>query len=249
MLNQEWLSTFAALGMVENGEEESVAWRAVGAGVFLSARDMMWVATAGHVMPDEDAPRAALRLDVDGSPKLVPLGSIQRGIPGLKWIRDDSNDLAVALLPRLPNARLKTIPEAFWVSADMELTSMTCLVGGCPLGLPGLDARRAMPVVLNGIVAGIDHEQQRIFITAPTYKGNSGGPVFIDRGIRGPDGGFLVGPTATLLGGVVIGTSTFEASGSARPLHLGVAVHVQLLRTLLAGDAASEQVQIALRSR
>jgi hypothetical protein len=153
--------------------------------------------------------------------------------------------LAACLLPHLPRARVRSIPRKFWVPNDMELTSMTCLTGGCPLGLAGLDPTRAMPIVLDGIVAGMDRTAKRLYVTAPTYPGNSGGPIFVERPWHNASGGGTIGGPTIFLAGVVLQTGKIEASGYTERLHLGVAAHISQVADLLDTADANQQAVIA----
>jgi hypothetical protein len=246
MLDSEWLNSFAAVGLLSGGAGAAAQWRPIGASVLVAEHGLTWLVTANHVLPSEPSPRVAVRVDVYGDPTLVNIWEIQTQTPGLHWVRDAEHDLAACLLPNLPGARVRSIPREFWAANDMELTSMTCVIGGCPLGLPGLDPTRAMPIVLDGIVAGMDRTAQRIYVTAPTYPGNSGGPIFVERPWHNASGGGTIGggPT-TFLAGVVLQTGKIEASGYTERLHLGVAAHISQVADLLDTVDAHQQAVIA----
>lgn len=245
MLDQDWLSCFAALGVVEASNSASARWRPSGACVFVEAHGLSWLVTANHVLPQSPLPQMALRLDVGVATTLVPLWEAHAGTPGIGWIRNQDTDLAICPFPVLPGARVKTVPEKLFVPADLELTSMACLTGGCPLGLPGLDPARAMPIVLDGIVAGVDRGSKRLFITAPTYPGNSGGPVFVEQPLHNAVGGIDAGRPTTLLAGIVLQSGKIEASGYSDRLSLGVAASIELVKELLESSEAHQQAVIA----
>ncbi|MBN1609645.1 MAG: trypsin-like peptidase domain-containing protein [Polyangiaceae bacterium] len=245
MLNEEWLSTFAAVGVLETDATTAGRWKPSGACAFVTSHELAWLVTANHVLPEKPAPRMAVRLDIGGEPTLVALWEIHNRVQGLGWVRDRKRDLAICVLPNLPGARLKTVPPAVWAPLDMELTTMRCLTGGCPLGLPALDPMRAMPVVLDGIVAGMDRREQRIYLTAPTYPGNSGGPVFVERPLHDPSGNVAIGPRTVFLAGIVQTSGQIEASGQDRALHLGVAAHIQQVTDLLDSPEAHKQAVFA----
>jgi hypothetical protein len=102
-----------------------------------------------------------------------------------------------------------------------------------------------MPVVLDGIVAGMERTAQRLYVTAPTYPGNSGGPVFVERPLHNTSGGLTVGVPTTFLAGVVLQTGKIEVSGYTERLHLGVAAHITQVDKLLNTADANEQAVIA----
>lgn len=237
MLNAEWLSCFAAVGVVEADEAKLARWRPTGAGVFVSAHGVTWLVTADHVIPAEPAPRVAVRVDILGRSTLVRVWEAHNKVFGLGWVRDPGRDLAACVLPEPRGVRLKTVSPSLWAPLDLELTTLRCLTGGFGLGVPGLDPTHTL--VFDGIVAGVDRPARRIYLTAPTYPGNSGGPLFVERPPSDPASSATFGSATILLAGVVQSSTHIDVPVHERPLSLGLAAHIQQVSELLDGPKNS----------
>jgi len=96
---------------------------------------------------------------------------------GLAWVEDEANDLAAAPMPTSPDFSIKAITPQNCLSMTDLVPSMGCLTVGCPYGLHGLDPQKATPLVLDGVISGIDPANRKIYTSAPTFPGNSGGPL------------------------------------------------------------------------
>lgn len=249
MLDQNWLSTFAGLGVVDAVSGSSARWRPVGACVFISHAGFSWVVTAGHVLDQAGASDLAVRISVGNTVQLLGLSDLHRHI-GAEWVRDSHHDVAAGLIATPKGAGFKTIPEKYLLGSDEDPTSMHCYTGGCPLGLPGMDAQRAVPLLLDGIVSGYDSVARRLYLSTPTFPGNSGGPILVERPLHNPGGGITMGRPTVLLAGVVIQTATIRgpADGGAAPelvLKLGVGVPIDVVTSMLDGPEGQQQASIA----
>jgi hypothetical protein len=249
MLNLEWLQAFLPLGLVaDNG-----AWTPSGAGVLLHRPPLVWLVTAAHVVPDEGKRFAALVPTTADGRELVDLHSILKQFK-LHWIFDRESDLAATLMPLGENMRVKAIPDAFCLDSAQILPSMQSYTVGCPYGFLGFDPQKAAPLVQAGIIAGVDIGKARVLTTAPTFPGNSGGPLVVIRSPISPGGSITVGAPVVLLGGIVLQLAQIGAypssvlSGSNAghpPLHLGIAVGMEKVKQLLAGEDARTLTGVA----
>lgn len=101
--------------------------------------------------------------------------------PGIGWNIDRDSDLAAGPMPMPPGIDIRSISFDRCLEQKDLLPSMPCLTAGQPYGLPGVDPTRPTPLILDGIIAGLDPAQRRIFVSVPTFPGNSGGPIIAYR--------------------------------------------------------------------
>jgi len=239
MLSTEWLNAFAPVGSLR----DQGAWVAHGAGVFFHKPPVLWLVTANHVVEQAGIESVSVLVTKSGGGNVivVPIGKIVVQ-QGLGWIRDPHNDLAAAPMPMAAEFGIKALTEQYCIRLCDLLPSMPCFTIGCPYGLHGLDPTRANPLVLDGVIAGVDPERRRVFTSAPTFRGNSGGPLIAVRSPFSTDGRLWgIGRPTVLFAGIMI-ESLFvpsEIPGPANPpLHLGRAVPVDAVIELLDSEPA-----------
>jgi hypothetical protein len=238
MLSKEWLTAFAPIGAIQGPGQ----WRAFGACVFFIKHPLVWTITAGHVVDDIGANAISiLCTKVDGGVTILEIGKIHASA-GISWVRDPVNDLAAAPTPLLPGSPLaiKAVSEKQCLPFKDLLPAMPCFTIGCPYGLHGVDKQRSTPLVLDGVVSGMDHERKRIYTSAPTFPGNSGGPLIV---FRSPftNPGFMIGPPVIYLAGIMLETRLIFSQDPKKPmppLHLGFAVSTDAIISLLDSEAA-----------
>jgi len=83
-----------------------------------------------------------------------------------------------------------------------------------------------MPVVLNVCRRGRPKSAE-LFVHGATYPGNSGGPSSLTEAAQRHGETIVAVPPRC--SGIVLITNLIEAGGYERPLHLGVACHIQQL--------------------
>ena len=242
MLSSEWLSTVVQLGVLSSPDR----WTATGAGIFVNNEPVLWLVTARHlVQPDLVA---MLTRDVGGR-AFFPLQVMLEDFD-LEWVEDESRDLAALVVPVLPKARMKAIDRTNMLDVEDLVPSMPAYAIGCPYGIDGLDPSTATPLVMDGIIAGKDDASGRIFTTAATYPGNSGGPLIVIRSPINPAGGLEVGRPTVFLAGVILSFATAiqpAERDDAPPLHLGVAQTCRDILGLLESSKAREMEEKARR--
>lgn len=245
MLTTEWLSAFAPVGIAAPDGQ----FAATGAGVFFHRENELWIVTANHVLSHMPNLREfAVLIPPSSGEKLilVGLGVIQTNT-GISWVRDEANDLAASLMPYSGDFGIKAIGPEFCLSLSELLPSMPCYTIGCPYGLRGMDATSHAPLVLDGVISGVDKSTRRIYTSAPTFPGNSGGPLVAIRTPFNPAGGMVFGRPTVLLAGIVLRTAIVGPASSLPgmpPLHLGVAVSMDAVLELLKSPQAQAQVDL-----
>lgn len=240
MLSTEWLSAFAPVGSLQGND----LWAACGACVFFHKPQppIAWMVTANHVV-EKVGPQMLTILVTRSSGDgviVVEVGKILAN-QGLSWVRDDVNDLAAAPVPFSPDFGIKAVSAELCLPLLELLPSMPCFTVGCPYGLHGVNAQKAIPLVLDGIISGVDPDNHRIYTNAPTFPGNSGGPLIAVRGPFNPAGGAVFGRPIGLLAGIMLETrlvSLPSSTGGIPPLHLGIAVPVDAALALLDSEPA-----------
>jgi S1-C subfamily serine protease len=243
MLTKDWLRAFVAIGSAQHDR-----WTAAGAGVLLLDEEgRLWIATAAHVVDQvgTDSVTVLLSKQDDKGVILVGLGQLQKQ-HGLRWIRDEVNDLAAALMPYSPEAAMKAISAGSCLPFDDVLPSMACYTIGCPYGVRGLDPTHAIPLVLGGVVSGTNAEHKLIYASAPTFPGNSGGPLVVHRSLIDPTGRMQIGVPTVLLAGIVLQIALVPSPASEDKLpalHLGIAKSADVVLQLLRSSAASDQAR------
>jgi S1-C subfamily serine protease len=124
------------------------------------------------------------------------------------------------------------------------IPSMLSFTVGCPYGLPGVDPQQATPLVLHGAISGVNRESRKIYTSAPTFPGNSGGPLLVVRPPFDPSGRtIMVGSPTVLLAGIMLESALLSSpipGDKIPPLHLGVAAPIEAVFTLLDSPQAQE---------
>lgn len=232
MLSTEWLSAFAPVGYPRGGD----AWAACGAGVFFHRHSLLWLMTANHVVDQVDRPEnlSVLVTSKTGGITVVPVGLVLADHK-LSWVRDSVNDLACAPVPVSPELEIKAVAEEQCIPLKDLVPSMPSFTIGCPYGLRGLDPTRATPLVLEGIISGVDPPARRVFTSAPTFPGNSGGPLIAIRSPFDPGGRMVAGRPTVMFAGVMLQSLLVPSPvpGATPPLHLGVAAPTDVILALL----------------
>lgn len=234
MLDTEWLATFAPLGRIRAAGR----FQPNAAGVFLLHEDVVWLATAHHVIESTTSPVGVV-VSVAGSPTVIDVTAALASTPGLGWIASTRHDVCIAPMPTPPGIAIKAIdPLRFLRIVDIT-PSMPSVIAGCPYGLPGVDPRKPTPILLDGIVAGTEPASETLFLSTPTFPGNSGGPIFVHRSALSAAGGLTLGQQTLFLAGIVTGFQIIEpVETSDEPLRLGVGVASDVLVELLEGERA-----------
>jgi hypothetical protein len=244
MLSPDFLNTAVPLGLLA----ADGSFKPLGSGVLVARHELAWLVTARHV---KDAAAGASK------DQLVLVGTTKSGeqFPmhlqklaedhDIDWIETDKEeDLTAIPVPLSQDWVHRTIPEGLCLTGDAVIPSMPCYTLGIPYGLSSLSPGRITPLVLDGVVSGIDQDRGLLYISAPTFKGNSGGPVFVYRSPFDPGGGLTVGNPPILFAGIVIQQMLVSGASSASdpviaspPLHLGVVRTAERILFLLDGKA------------
>lgn len=238
MLSTDWLSAFAPVG----GRRDDNLWVAFGAGVFFHKPPLLWLVSALHVV-EKVGVKALTALVTRSSGEgiiVVEVGKIL-STHGFSWLVDKASDLAAAPMPASPDFRIKAVNAESCLPLGQLIASMPCFTLGCPYGVHGLDPQSATPLVLDGVISGVDHANRKVYTSAPTFPGNSGGPLIVHRSPFWPDGGFHLGPPTILFAGIMLQTTLVnnpDPTGRTPPLHLGVAAPVDSVLALLNSDHA-----------
>ncbi len=239
MLSIEWLSAFAPVG----GLRENNQWAAFGAGIFFHKPPLLWLVTARHVV--EKVGRQALTVLVTRSSGegviVVQVGEILTK-HGFSWVEDEANDLAAAPMPASPDLGIKAVTAENCLPLDQLLPSMPCFTLGCPYGLHGVNPQRATPLVLDGVISGVDPSSRKVYTSAPTFPGNSGGPLIAVRAPFDPAGRTMaLGRATVLFAGIMLRTGLLpnpDPTDRTPPLHLGVAAPADTVLALLDSEQA-----------
>jgi hypothetical protein len=235
MLSTEWLSAFAPVG----GLRDDDLWAAYGACVFFHKPPLLWMVTARHVV--EKVGRQALTVLVTRSSGegviVVKVGEILKA-NGFSWVEDEVVDLAAAPMPVSAEFGIKALtPEKCLRMAEL-VPSTPCFTAGCPYGLHGLNPNRATPLVLNGVISGVDPANGKVYTTAPTFPGNSGGPLIAIDIPFSPTWNEESWPPIRFAGIMLETKLLSDPSGRIPPLHLGVAAPADAVLALLNSEPA-----------
>jgi hypothetical protein len=171
---------------------------------------------------------------------VVKIGEILAN-QGLSWLEDEVNDLAAAPMPASPDFGIRAVTAENCLPMNELVPSMPCFTVGCPYGLHGLNPQKATPLVLDGVISGVDPASRRIYTSAPTFPGNSGGPLIAVRSPFNPAGGMIVGRPTILCAGIMLETvllSAVDPVNRIPPLHLGIAAAADAILSLLDSDQA-----------
>jgi hypothetical protein len=238
MLSTEWLSAFAPVGSLRKDS----LWAAFGACVFFHKPPLLWLVTARHVV-HKVGPQALTVLVTRSSGEgviVVQVGEILTA-HGFSWVEDAVNDLAAAPMPGSPDFGIKAVTPENCLLLTALVPSMPCFTVGCPYGLHGLNPQRATPLVLDGVISGVDPASRKVYTSAPTFPGNSGGPLLAVRSPFTPEGGVMAGRPTMFLAGIMLETKLLPDPDLTRqipPLHLGVAAPADAILALLDTDQA-----------
>lgn len=243
MLDEPWLATSAPIGYYNSQNKE---WRASGAGVFITDGTYIWYVTALHVINDTSNPFVLIKKN-DGTLTLVDLKSFHIN-SGQEWLVDKDNDLAASLFPMQSNFKIKAIPFNLQMKSIDVLPSMDCYSIGCPYTLTGFDIESNIHCVQKGIISGIDNKHGRIYVTVPTFPGNSGGPLLIWKQPMQTGGSLQLGPVV-FLGGIISEYCLIHDDEElAPPFHLGVVIPSEKIQALVESKKATQLKQKALQS-
>src|SRR5665647_1246746 len=98
MLDKDWLSTCAPLGILDPTNQ---TWKALGAGVFVYDDPFIWYVTAYHSIKG-NVPIHVLINHSKENQYLVNVESLHKQHK-MDWLIDQDNDLAATLFPADPN--------------------------------------------------------------------------------------------------------------------------------------------------
>lgn len=234
MLSRDWLSAFVPIGLLRSPTE----WVPIGAGVLLHDRPVVWLITAAHVVrSSKDGELAPLVTRAQGGPTVVQLTDIQSK-RGYQWHFDEKRDIAATLMPVSADWQIKAVEEKLCIKVAELVPSMQCYTVGCPYGVRGFDPQRSTPLVLDGVIAGVDPNSGTVYTSVPTFPGNSGGPIIVRREPFNPAGGMVVGRPTILLAGIIlqaqlVASEPAEAARVLPPLHLGMGVSIEAALQLI----------------
>lgn len=240
MLNSKWLKIFAPIGVLNNQEQ----WCAIGAGAFFLQEPIVWFVTANHVI-QEAADRHCLIL-VGHKTKQITLIDLTaiHAEHSIDWINNEASDLAASPVPTSPDFTLKALKEGNCFTLAKIVLSMTAYTMGCPYGLRGFDPTSTDPLVQQGIIAGVNHQENIIYTTTPTFPGNSGGPLFVEQKPYNASGGMVVGKPTIYCGGIIteyglVKSPNQKDSQRGLPcLHFGIAKPTEKIFELLRSEKA-----------
>jgi hypothetical protein len=238
MLSREWLQAFVPLGMLEGKDR----WSAVGAGVLFIEHGVLWLVTALHAVRDVKERIAPLLRKTDGTVLIVSLADVQKSA-AFSWLEDGPMDLAATPMPSAPDLQIKGVTRRECLLIKNVIPSMPAYTVGCPYGLTGLDPARPSPLVLDGVVSGTNEPELTIYTSAPTFPGNSGGPLVVHRSPISPTGNHSVGPLPLLFAGIVLAARLVPApdeSSRLPPLHLGIVRSADAVLRLLDSPEARD---------
>src|SRR5688572_22075960 len=195
MLSRDWLKAFIPLGIVRSPTEFS----AVGAGVLVHAPPRLWLVTANHVVKkNAGQPLFAMLPHRSQGVGLLNLSDVHRH-HGITWLVDERSDIAITPFPIHAEADIKAVVRENCILQANVVASMGAFTVGCPYGMRGVDPERATPLVLSGIISGVLERDAIIYTSAPTFPGNSGGPLLVIRAPFTPEGTMFVGQATVFL--------------------------------------------------
>lgn len=245
MLSADWLSAFLPIGVLQGGEN----WVPLGAGTLFRDGPFIWFVTAHHVIRSAgDHSLSVLVPNANSAGVIVvELSSLLRA-QGIGWIEDEGNDLAAAPFPLSDQFKIKAVGIENCLRMADVLPSMQSYTVGCPYGVRGFDPDSAMPLVMGGVIAGKSPGERLLYTSAPTFQGNSGGPLVVVKPPYDAAGNLYVGPPTVYFAGTILEMALVRAeerkAGHLPPLHLGIAraadVVIELLRSSSAQGIASQ---------
>ena len=248
MLSTEWLKAFAPVGILKPDNQ----WAAFGACVFFRKPPVLWMVTANHVV-EKVGPHGLTVLvtpSSGGGPIVVEVGKILAQ-NDFSWVQDRENDLAAAPMPTSRDFDITAVSSDNCLRLADLVPSMPCFTIGCPYGVYGVDPQRATPLVLDGIISGVDAENRKVFTSAPTFPGNSGGPLIAVRSPFDPGGKMSIGRPIVFIAGIMLETRLYwdpnifqqeleKILKRIPSLHLGIAAPMDAVLSMLESDQARE---------
>lgn len=241
MLDSDWLATCAPLGAYDSKNQ---AWKALGVGVFIYDEPFIWFITAHHIIKEKsDFPIHILINHAKTKHHLINIESMHLQNQ-IDWIIDEENDIAAALFPSDADFLIKSIRFPLFLSSKDIVPSMNCYTVGYPYNIAGFDVDGIISCVLKGIISAIDKRKNRIYVTVPTFPGNSGGPLFISKRSIHDESPTLDG-NVVFLGGIIdqyilVGNAIEQNNHLSIPaMHLGVVIPSELIIKLLTSAQAS----------
>lgn len=237
MLDEDWLSTCAPLGILDASCDQ---WKAIGAGVFVFDDPFIWYVTANHLIKEAGDESIFVLINHKKVQKsLVNINSLHQQHK-LNWLIDEGNDLAATPFPADVDFALKAVSFPSFLTSNDMLPTMSCYSVGCPYSLAGFDIEKVNPFVLGGIISNLDRQAKKVYVTVPTFPGNSGGPLFVWKQPIKANGDVVLGNPVVYLGGVIIQyvvvasmTPPPTSQQACPPLHLGVVVPSEFIHDLL----------------
>lgn len=236
MLSREWLQAFVPVGVAAGPGQ----WVATGAGVLFLEHGLLWLVTARHVVLEAGKDHVSpLLTTTDGGVVVVQIGKVQHSA-GFAWVEDERADLAATPLPTTSGLAVKAVTRRECIPIGDVIPSMPSFTVGCPYGLAGLEPGRPTPLVMDGVVSAVRPSEDLIFTSAPTFPGNSGGPLMVYRNPFAPSGALVVGEPVVYLAGIILQTQLVadHRHPGIPPLHLGMARSSDAILRLLDSEAA-----------
>ena len=252
MLSRDWLKAFLPVGVMRQVTGDArVGWQPVGAGTIVEGDGVLWFVTAAHVIRQHPGPFVLLVPARAGTPGPIPLNlTATQAQTGTAWVFAEQHDLAATLMPLAPTFDVRAVARELFLGIDGAVPSMPCFTVGCPHGVlvPG----RSAPLVQDGVVSGVG-DGDLIYTTAPTFPGNSGGPLLVVRVPYTTGGAITVGGSTVFFAGVMSQYALFRAEGAEHApllpaLHLGVAVSADAVAALLDSPECKAQEDLAKRN-
>ena len=239
MLSADWLSAFLPIGVLQSSEN----WVPLGAGTLFRDGPLVWFVTAQHVVRSAgEHPITVLvpNANSDGV-VIVELSSLLQS-HGIGWLEDPGNDLAASPFPLSDQFKIKAVGIENCIRMADVLPSMQSYTVGCPYGVRGFDPDSAMPLVMGGVIAGKAPKERLLYTSAPTFQGNSGGPLVVVKPPYDAAGNLYVGPPTVYFAGMILEMALVKAeqrpAGALPPLHLGIARAADVIIDLLRSPSA-----------
>lgn len=245
MLSRDWLKAFLPIGVLKQPDN----WISVGAGVLFSQPPVLWFVTTAHVVDNQGSNHLAILVGrKDRGVHVVDLTDLHRRT-GTSWQWDRQHDLAITLMPVMSDFDIKAVDQNVCLSVRDAVPSMQCYTVGCPYGQLGFDPTSVTPLVQDGIIAGVDEPKNHLYITAPTFPGNSGGPLIAVRSPITPGGGMIIGKPVVFFAGVVrqyavVRPDVPELPNNLPGLHLGIATSSDAVISLIESDMSKAQIDL-----
>ena len=236
MLSREWIKAFLPIGVLEeSGSNIGI----IGAGFLYFDPPVIWLITAAHVISGAAGQRIVPVLTHKNGGRIhLDLNAVHE-THDLRWHMDEANDVAVAITSVHDDMDIKAVARHNFLPAAELIPSMCCYTVGCPYQVTGFDPASNAPLVMDGIVSGLDFKARKIFTSAATFPGNSGGPLVVYKSPVDPGGGMVIGSPVIFVAGVMKGLHVIgDPASGAPPLHLGEAASTDCVLELIESPAA-----------